>query len=155
MMAGPSGAGYVLVASDGGTFTFGSAPFYGSLGGIPLKNPIAAATTTPGDTGYWFSDNAGEVSAFGQASYYGSAPSGSGAPVVGMAEATGTGTFVGAAYPSGSYGYDVSRFNMNSPACTTGLPPGVHDISVVEVDGHRPEPPIPAWRPRERGPVPA
>ena len=52
-----------------------------------------------------------------------------------MAEATGTGTFVGAAYPSGSYGYDVSKFNMNSPACTTGLPTGVHDISVVEVDG--------------------
>ena len=70
-----------------GTFGFGSAPFYGSLGGIPLKNPIVAATTTPGDTGYWFSDNAGEVSAFGQASYYGSAPSAPGDPVVGMAEA--------------------------------------------------------------------
>ena len=69
MMAGPSGAGYVLVASDGGTFTFGTAPFYGSLGAIPLKNPIAAAATTPGDTGYWFSDSTGEVSAFGQASY--------------------------------------------------------------------------------------
>ena len=135
MVSGPSGAGYVLVAADGGTFTFGSAPFYGSLGGIPLKNPIVAATTTPGDTGYWFSDNAGEVSAFGQASYYGSAPSAPGDPVVGMAEAPGTGTFVGAAFPSGSYGYDVSRFNMNSPACTSGLPPGVHDISVVEVDG--------------------
>ncbi len=135
MMAGPSGAGYVLVAADGGTFTFGSAPFFGSLGGIPLKNPIAAAATTPGDSGYWFSDSTGEVSAFGQASYYGSAPSAPGDPVVGMAEATGTGAFVGAAFPSGSYGYDVSRFNMNSPACTSGLPAGVHDISVVEVDG--------------------
>ena len=135
MMAGPGGTGYVLVASDGGTFTFGTAPFYGSLGAIPLKEPIAVAAVTPGDTGYWFSDSTGEVSAFGQASYYGSAPPGLGAPVVGMAEATGTGTFVGAAYPSGSYGYDVSKFNLNSPACTTGLPTGVHDISVVEVDG--------------------
>jgi hypothetical protein len=135
MMAGPGGTGYVLVASDGGTFTFGTAPFFGSLGGIPIKNPIAAAAVTPGDTGYWFSDSTGEVSAFGQASYYGSAPAGLGAPVVGMAEATGTGAFVGAAYPSGSYGYDVSKFNMNSPACTSGLPSGVHDISVVEVDG--------------------
>jgi hypothetical protein len=135
MMAGPNGLGYVLVASDGGTFTFGSAPFYGSLGAVPLKNPISAATVTPGDTGYWFSDDTGEVSAFGQASYYGSAPSSIGAPVVGMAEATGTGAFIGAAYPSGSYGYDVSKFNMNSPACTSGLPTGVHDIGVVEVDG--------------------
>jgi hypothetical protein len=135
MMAGPSGTGYVLVASDGGTFTYGSAPFYGSLGAIPLKNPIAAASVTPGDTGYWFSDDTGEVSAFGQASYYGSAPTSIGAPVVAMTEATGTGAFTGAAYPTGSYGYDVSRFNMNSPACTTGLPTGVHDIGVVEVDG--------------------
>ena len=135
MMAGPGGAGYVLVASDGGTFTFGTAPFYGSLGAIPLKNPIAAAAVTPGDTGYWFSDSTGEVSAFGQAAYYGSAPPGLGSPVVGMAEATGTGTFIGADFVSGSYGYDVSKFNMNSPACTTGLPTGVHDIGVVEVDG--------------------
>ncbi len=135
MMSGPSGAGYVLVAADGGTFTFGSAPFFGSLGGIHLKNPIVASATTPGDSGYWFSDSTGEVSAFGQASYYGSAPSAPGDPVVGMAEAPGTGTFVGSAFPSGSYGYDVSRFNMNSPACTSGLPAGVHDISVVEVDG--------------------
>jgi hypothetical protein len=135
MMAGPSGTGYVLVAADGGTFTYGSAPFYGSLGGIPLKNPIAAAAITPGDTGYWFSDSTGVVSAFGQASYYGSAPLGIGASIVGMAKATGTGAFVGAAYTSGSYGFDVSKFNMNSPACTSGLPTGVHDISVVEVDG--------------------
>jgi hypothetical protein len=135
MIAGPLGAGYVLVASDGGTFSFGSAPFYGSLGGIPLKHPIAAAATTPGDTGYWFTDSTGEVSAFGQASYFGSAPTPIGSPVVAMVEATGTGAFTGAAYASGSYGYDVSRFNMNSPACTSGLPTGLHNISVVEVDG--------------------
>jgi hypothetical protein len=135
MIAGPAGAGYVLVASDGGTFTFGTAPFFGSLGGVPLKNPITAAATTPGDTGYWFSDTVGEVSAFGQASYYGSAPPAIGAPVVSMVEATGNGAFVGASFPSGAYGYDVSKFNMNSPACTSGLPGGLHDIGVVEVDG--------------------
>ena len=135
MIAGPKGSGYVLVASDGGTFTFGSAPFYGSLGGVPLNAPITAAATTPGDTGYWFSDVKGEVSAFGQASYYGSAPAQIGSPIVGMVRAIGNGTFVGAEYPSGSLGYDVSTFNMNSPTCTTGLPPGDHTISVVEVDG--------------------
>jgi hypothetical protein len=134
MIAGPTGAGYILVASDGGTFSFGTAPFYGSLGNIPLKNPITAEAATPGDTGYWFSDSEGSVSAFGQASYYGSAPAPLNQPIVGMAEAPGTGAFVGAAYPTGSYGYDVSMFNMNS-TCTAGLPSGVHDIGVVEVDG--------------------
>jgi hypothetical protein len=134
MVSGPTGAGYILVASDGGTFSFGTAPFYGSLGGIPLKNPIAAVAATAGDTGYWFSDTEGSVSAFGQASYYGSAPAPLNKPIVGMADAPGTGAFVGAAYPSGSYGYDVSLFNMNS-TCSTGLPTGLHDIGVVQVDG--------------------
>jgi hypothetical protein len=135
MIAAPDGSGYFLIASDGGTFSFGSAPFYGSLGGIPLKNPIAAAATTPTANGYWFSDTEGEVSAFGQASYFGSAPAPLNKPIVGMAEAPGTGAFVGGTYPSGSYGYDVSKFNMNAPTCTTGLPAGDHDISIVQVDG--------------------
>jgi hypothetical protein len=134
MVAAANGGGYVLVASDGGTFNFGTAPFYGSLGNIPLKHPIAALAATPGVTGYWFSDSAGSVSAFGQASYYGSAPSPLNQPIVGMAAAPGTGAFVGAAYPSGSYGFDVSKFNMDS-TCSTGLPTGVHDIGVVQVDG--------------------
>jgi len=134
MIAAANGSGYVLVASDGGTFNFGTAPYYGSLGNVPLKNPIVTAAATPGVTGYWFSDNAGLVSAFGQASYYGSAPAQLNQPIVGMATAPGTGAFVGAAYPSGSYGYDVSKFNMNA-TCTSGLPSGVHDIGVVQVDG--------------------
>jgi hypothetical protein len=135
MITGPSGGGYFLIASDGGTFSFGTAPFFGSLGGIPLKNPIVTAAATPKANGYWFSDSTGEVSAFGQASYYGSAPVPLNRPIVGMTEAPGNGAFVGGAYPSGSYGYDVSKFQMNSPTCTTGLPPGVHDISIVQVDG--------------------
>jgi hypothetical protein len=135
MMAGPGGTGYILVASDGGTFTFGTTNFYGSLGGIPLKHPVAAAAIAPGETGYWFSDTVGLVTAFGQASYYGSAPSAlGGGSIVGMAEASGTGSFTGAAFPSGAFGHDVSKFNMNA-ACTTGLPTDAHDIGVVEVDG--------------------
>jgi len=138
MVAASNGGGYFLVASDGGTFSFGAAPYDGSLGGVPLKNPIAAVAATPGDTGYWFSDTVGSVTAFGQASYYGSAPAPLNRPIVGMAEAPGTGAFVGASYPSGSYGYDVSKYQMNwnaSPPCTSGLPAGDHDISIVEVDG--------------------
>ncbi len=145
MIADPNGGGYFLVASDGGIFSFGTAPFYGSLGGLPLKNPIvaAAAATTTGtlepsgqnDVGYWFTDDTGLVSNFGSADYYGSAPSPLNQPVVGMAEAPGNGAFIGSTFPSGSYGYDVSKYNMNSPTCTTGLPTGDHAIGIVQVDG--------------------
>ena len=71
MITGPAGAGYFLVASDGGIFSFGSAPFYGSLGGLTLKNPIVAAAATPTGNGYWFTDTVGLVSNFGSADYYG------------------------------------------------------------------------------------
>ena len=40
MTTTPLGAGYWLVASDGGIFTFGDANFYGSMGGAFLDKPI-------------------------------------------------------------------------------------------------------------------
>ena len=47
-----------------------------------------------------------------------------------MAEAPGsTGAFIGGTYPSGSYGYDISKFQCSS------LPGGDHQISIVQVDG--------------------
>jgi hypothetical protein len=40
MAEASSGRGYRMVASDGGIFTFGVAPFMGSMGGHPLNQPI-------------------------------------------------------------------------------------------------------------------
>lgn len=42
----PAGS-YVIVCTDGGTFSIGGAPFVGSLGGVHLNSPITAATLTP------------------------------------------------------------------------------------------------------------
>jgi len=42
MAATPSGDGYWLVAADGGIFAFGSAPYEGSTGGLPLIAPVVA-----------------------------------------------------------------------------------------------------------------
>ena len=149
MITGPNGAGYFLVASDGGIFSFGSAPFYGSLGGLPLKNPIVAATALSDGSGYWFSDSAGLVSNFGAASYYGSAPSPLNRPIVGMADAPGNGSFVGGTYPSGAYGYDISNYQCSS------FPTGDHQIGIVQVDGRESlrATPTRAWPRRRRGPV--
>jgi hypothetical protein len=53
------GGGYWLVASDGGIFTFGNAPFRGSAGGVRLVRPIVGMAVgrsldpyLPGSTGY-------------------------------------------------------------------------------------------------------
>ncbi|HWD54840.1 MAG TPA: CSLREA domain-containing protein [Acidimicrobiales bacterium] len=40
MAATPSGGGYWLFASDGGLFNYGDATFQGSMGGIPLAQPV-------------------------------------------------------------------------------------------------------------------
>jgi hypothetical protein len=129
MMSGPGGNGYFLVASDGGMFSYGDTNFFGSLGGVPLKHPVVAAATTPDDDGYWMTDGTGLVSNFGAAEYFGSAPSPLFRPIVGMAEAPGSGGFFGGSFPSGSYGYDISKFQCNS------LPTGAHTIGIVQVDG--------------------
>ena len=41
-------SGYWEVASDGGIFAFGDAPFYGSTGSLRLNRPIVGMTATPG-----------------------------------------------------------------------------------------------------------
>jgi len=38
--ATPDGRGYWLVASDGGVFSFGDAPFEGSMGGTRMNAPV-------------------------------------------------------------------------------------------------------------------
>ena len=44
----PTAAGYWLVASDGGIFSFGDARFYGSTGGIHLNQPVVGMAADPG-----------------------------------------------------------------------------------------------------------
>ena len=131
MSVTPDGLGYILVASDGGVFAYGDARFHGSLGGVPLKRPVVAMAMTPDNSGYWFTDDNGSVSAFGSAGYFGSAPQVLNEPIVGMAEASGSGRYAVSPYQSGSYGYDVSFAQCSAP-----LPSTPHAIGVVEVDGN-------------------
>ena len=129
MVATGSNHGYLLAAADGGIFAFGDAPFHGSLVGTPLLRPIVSMAATPDVGGYWFTNNNGAVTALGNATYWGSTPQVLAAPVVGITEAAGTGSFVGSSYPSGSYGYDISNYQCGA------YPPPPHTISIVEVNG--------------------
>lgn len=80
--SGPTG--YVLAASDGGVFAFGTG-FYGSAGNIKLDAPIVGMARTPDGNGYWLVASDGGVFSYGDARFYGStATLKLDAPVVGM-----------------------------------------------------------------------
>jgi hypothetical protein len=79
-------AGYWMVASDGGIFSFGSAKFLGSTGNIKLNQPIVGIAASPTGAGYWMVATDGGIFSFGDAKFFGS----TGAihlnkPIVGMA----------------------------------------------------------------------
>ena len=68
----PDGLGYWAVASDGGIFAFGNAPFEGSTGAIHLNAPIVGMAATSDGGGYWLVASDGGIFAFGDAVFLGS-----------------------------------------------------------------------------------
>lgn len=66
------GQGYWIVASDGGVFSFGNAPFYGSMGGQHLNAPVVGMAARPQGDGYWLVGSDGGVFSFGAAGFHGS-----------------------------------------------------------------------------------
>ncbi len=71
-MATTKSGGYWLAAADGGVFTSGGAPFYGSTGGLHLARPIVGMAATPDGGGYWLVASDGGIFAFGDARFHGS-----------------------------------------------------------------------------------
>ncbi|HEY4947986.1 MAG TPA: hypothetical protein VII19_08805 [Acidimicrobiales bacterium] len=63
---------YWLVASDGGVFSFGGLPNYGSMGGQHLNEPVVGMAATPDAGGYWLDASDGGIFSFGDAGFYGS-----------------------------------------------------------------------------------
>ena len=68
------GKGNWLVASDGGIFAFGDAPFHGSTGNLRLSKPIAGMASTPDAGGYWLLGADGGIFNFGDAPFDGGGP---------------------------------------------------------------------------------
>jgi hypothetical protein len=69
-----TGSGSWQVGLDGGVFTFGRAPFEGSLPGAGIRPsaPIVAIAATADGGGYWLLGSDGGVFTFGDAGFYGS-----------------------------------------------------------------------------------
>ena len=115
--------------SDGGVFAFGSAAFYGSMGGTRLNAPIVGMASTPDGGGYWLVAADGGVFGFGDASFDGSM---GGVhltkPIVGMASTPDGGGYWmvaadGGVFTFGDAGYfgSVPGQGIVDPAAITGV----------------------------------
>ncbi len=79
-------AGYWMVATDGGVFSFGDAAFLGSTGSMHLNKPVVGMAVTPSGNGYWMVASDGGIFSFGDAAFLGSTGSKRlNQPIVGMA----------------------------------------------------------------------
>ena len=115
---------------DGGVLAYGSARFYGSPVGRPLRSPVVAMAATADGAGYWLATADGGVHGFGDARVFGEAdgrPLAS--PVVTMAAAPdGAGYWLvsadGAVYSFGDARYFGAPAHVPSPVVGFAPYPG-------------------------------
>jgi SpoIID/LytB domain protein len=116
-------SGYWINASDGGVFSFGSAQFYGSTGGMRLNKPVVGMAATHDDGGYWEVASDGGVFSFGDAQFHGS----TGAmvlnqPVVGMATTPDGGGYWLVAADGGIFAFGDAQFYGSTGAMHLNKP---------------------------------
>ena len=117
------GRGYWQVASDGGVFSYGTAHFYGSAGGLKLNKPIVGMAPTQDGSGYWLVASDGGVFSFGGATFYGS----TGAmalnrPIVGMAAAPDSTGYWLVASDGGVFSFGDATFYGSTGAMALNRP---------------------------------
>jgi len=75
--------GYYVLGNDGGIFSYGGAPFRGSVPGLGISARAVLMALTPDQGGYYVLGSDGGVFTFGDAHFYGSVP-GTGSHAVGV-----------------------------------------------------------------------
>lgn len=63
--------GYLEIGADGGVFSFGDAPNFGSMGATKLAQPVVGGAVTASGQGYWLVARDGGVFSFGDAAFKG------------------------------------------------------------------------------------
>ncbi len=140
---GTAAAGYGLVASDGGVFTYGGAVFSGSAGSLRLNAPVVDMAATPDGGGYWLVASDGGVFSYGDAVFHGSAGSlHLNAPVVGMAATPDGGGYWLVASDGGVFSYGDAVFHgsagslhLNAPVAGMAATPDGGGYWLVASDG--------------------
>ena len=72
MSATKTGKGYWEVSRSGGVYSYGDAPFFGSMGATLLNKPVVGMAATPDGMGYWLVASDGGIFSFGSARFFGS-----------------------------------------------------------------------------------
>jgi L,D-peptidoglycan transpeptidase YkuD (ErfK/YbiS/YcfS/YnhG family) len=122
MAATHDGGGYWLVASDGGIFSFGDAPFHGSTGAIHLNQPIVGLSATPDGGGYWLVASDGGIFSFGDAPFHGSTGGiHLNQPIVGMSASSGGGGYWLVAADGGVFTFGDATFLGSATSELTSL----------------------------------
>jgi hypothetical protein len=115
--------GYWSTTADGSVYSFGGAPYHGSMGGKPMAEPVIGMAPTADHGGYWQLSADGGIFSFGNAAFHGS----TGAlalnrPVVGMAPTpTGNGYWL-VASDGGIFSFGDARFAGSTGAMTLNRP---------------------------------
>jgi hypothetical protein len=135
--------GYWEVGSDGGIFSFGTAQFFGSMGGTPLNAPIVGIASTPDGGGYWLVAKDGGVFAFGDAHFHGSmGGTPLNAPIVGIASTPDGGGYWLVAKDGGVFAFGDAHFHgsmggtqLNKPIVAIAADPTTGGYWEVASDG--------------------
>jgi N-acetylmuramoyl-L-alanine amidase len=156
-MAAAPGGGYWLVASDGGVFAFGGAPFAGSASGQVLTQPVASITAVPGGGGYWLAEGrrgplTGQVVAIdpGHNGGNGADPAFIDAPIwngTGYEACDTTGSETDSGYTEAQFNFNVAQYlaaDLRAQGATvvltrdsnTGVGPCVTERAAIGNDAH-------------------
>jgi hypothetical protein len=135
--------GYWMDASDGGIFTYGTAPFAGSMGNRHLNKPVVGMAATNNDGGYWMVASDGGIFSFGDAQFAGSMGNRHlNAPIVGMAAAPGGGYWMVASdggifsFGTGAHFYgSMGNRHLNKPIVGMAAAPDGQGYWLVASDG--------------------
>ncbi len=133
--------GYWLVAHDGGVFTSG-VPFFGSMGGQHLNQPVIGMAATPDGGGYWLVAADGGIFSFGDARFHGSMGGRPlNRPIVAMAADPATGGYWQVAADGGMFSFDAPFFgsmggqHLNQPVIGMAATPDGGGYWLVAADG--------------------
>ena len=130
------------VASDGGVFAY-NAPYFGSMGGMPLNAAIVGMAAAPGGNGYWLVGKDGGIFGFGPGAVFSGSQGGKplNAPVVGMTGDTVTTGYWEVASDGGVFNFGAPVLGsmggqpLNAPMVGMGALPGSSGYWEVASDG--------------------